>query len=434
MTLFSSQSVFRREPTNFGSNGSVAPMFGQVTWPSAVYDAAVNKTWVTWIAWIPNNQRIYYNVYDHTAGTWLGQTFIVTCSFGTSGDHGAPSMLLDDSGYIHIFHSAYNSLIFHRVGNSPHSLTASTSRPTFGAASTYPCPTMVGSTCYLFCQELDGSNFLNWGFYTTTFTGGIESGWSAWTELVHCAAGAERFYAGQPQLFGTKFLFPGTFSSTGVSFARNVYYFIYDTADGSLSNVDSSHVIPAASLPVSKADCDTFFKVITSAINHGGDLPAIGLDTSNNPHVMYTDGVQLSSSFDFWHTAYISGAWTTPQLLGTAVAPYGKCAVVQLPSGAIDCYFEQTSNTGLIGGMGTGNIYKASRSSAGVWAPALPIQLQSYRLTGKIALASISAVKGANSDIRTVWSEECYTVNANPALEPGAGTLRLYAYGDNGFK
>ncbi|MBA4370539.1 MAG: hypothetical protein C0418_03045 [Coriobacteriaceae bacterium] len=113
--------------------------------PEALYDPAMNKTFVAYQGF---GLDPYVAEYDHTASRW---TTPVAAGDNpqTSDPHGAPAILVDKQGYIHVFYGAHGNELFHSRSTNPSSAASWTSMGTvrwsdgggpYPIKATYPQP------------------------------------------------------------------------------------------------------------------------------------------------------------------------------------------------------------------------------------------------------------------------------------------------------
>jgi hypothetical protein len=111
--------------------------------PVGLYDASVNKTWVTWMGSASNSPAIIKE-YDHATGTWSANKVIGT-SF--SDKHNYPAILKGADNRLYVFHGCHNSPL--KMTRSPNPLSISgtwTDRSISQApGASYPAPVITST-------------------------------------------------------------------------------------------------------------------------------------------------------------------------------------------------------------------------------------------------------------------------------------------------
>ncbi len=84
--------------------------------------------------------------YDHDAGTWQGPVQVGENQLPSNDQHGNPSLLVDDDGYIHVWYGGHGHKTSERVyarSAKPRDI-AKWIHPEFDTKMTYPMPTVLG--------------------------------------------------------------------------------------------------------------------------------------------------------------------------------------------------------------------------------------------------------------------------------------------------
>lgn len=141
--------------------------------PEAVYDPAMNKTFIAYQGYALDP---YVVSYDHTSSTWTTPVAAGDNPL-TSDAHGGPSISIDKAGYIHVFYGSHANEIFHSRSTNPSSAAAFTALPSVGSGGvaikgTYPQPLVSSDgTMTLYYRVTDGSLTSPWKGVTSTDNG-----------------------------------------------------------------------------------------------------------------------------------------------------------------------------------------------------------------------------------------------------------------------
>lgn len=401
----------------FVIDGATYPSYGQTATPTGVYDVNTNKTWVAYEAIVGGLRVTRVKIYDHEAARW-SVAYTVGVSLLTNDDHGAPTIARHSDGRWHVFYGGHVTACKHSMTDRPDDPTVWTALSNFGTAISYPRPVLVGSTMYLFVRGESSTRYLS---VATVTTAGVVS---AFTQLATFTA-SERWYAGNAFLkpSTTDIHIVGTRGDANTVPLKGVYYLIYKTATGAVTNISGGTSVASGSLPVSSASLDSNFRFVSHAVGSEGSVPNFCFDAAGDPHVVYCNGVTGSGVFDVYHTAYVTGAWTTAQRLGTSWFAYPDACVTKNAGSGVDVYWVQRGRT--LFTYAGGDIWKASRTSGGTWGRSAVFRQHHIH-----ALGAPTAVVNETVRLRLTFFENLQVSTDTAA---GAGALKGFAYGDSGY-
>jgi hypothetical protein len=398
----------------FNSDLMLSTGWGQVTYPAAIHVASTNKTYVTWeFVGLDGYKGIHIASYDHTAGSW-SERYTVGNFLLANDDHGVATLVRDANGYIHCFYGSHRTPQMYSVTNAPDDISTWTQRPDIGTTLTYPKPVLVGSKIYLFAREAAVSTNLKMTLFTATPVAGIAT-WAAAPNLVDFGADS-RVYIAEAHAVGTNIHLVCTRSDSADTIRRGVYYFVYNTVTGGVTNFDGSFTVASGSLPVTLTQSNTNFRIYDHGSNDG-DLGSFQFDTSGNAHIIFADG--LTPTYDLKHMMLSGGAWSSPTTIATLDDLYAPTfgfvsnyTLVAGASGKMEAWYNNSS----------GDKMRRVRSAAGTWAAAGTI-----KTAGTFDLLQGAAVKDADSSMRAFFAE-----NTGSTTDSAAANLSMFAYGDGG--
>lgn len=401
-------------PTSFfNSDPMLSTGWGQVTYPAAIYVASTNKTIVCWqFVGLSGYKGVHVAEYNHTTGAW-SERYTVGNFLLPDDDHGDAVLVRDASGYIHCFYGSHVNGQKYSVTNAPDDISAWTQRPDLGSSLTYPKPVLVGSKIHLFAREAAISTNRKMALFTTTPAAGIAT-WAALSDVVDFGADS-RVYTAEAHAVGTNIHLVCTRSDSADTIRRGVYYFVYNTVTGGVTNFDGSFTVASGSLPVTLTQSNTNFRVYDHGSNDG-DLGSFQFDTSGNAHIIFADG--LTPTYDLKHIMLSGGSWSSPVTIDSIPDGYPAFGFVSnytLVRGASDTMEAWYNNS-------AGDKIRKIRSAAGTWGSA-----QTILTAGSLDLLQGTAVKDADPSLRTFFAE-----NSGTTTDSGAVALDLYSYGDSG--
>lgn len=410
--------------------GATAPFYSNATFPTAFYDSDEDTTWIAFEAWTGAARMARVVPYRHATGL-IGEVRSIGINLLSDDDHGVPSIVKDGDGYLHAVHGShvtspnYLSTVSAITGGAN---PAWGHRGTISGSYTYPHLIYLGGALYLFLRKtLVNPNSPQLAlFKTTALSAGVPT-WGSEVILVDFETDG-RFYAGNILLVGTAIHITATRANDADDERKGVYYFVYDTATGNVSNFAGTTTVLAANLPVDLSTANSDFRIVDSGTDNV-DIPFLAFDTDGNPHITYPRGTGGGTAFNFKHIMHDGAAWSsettvaaiTGQTPGTGKATIGTCAVIPLASGEMAFLYPDNS-AGVIRGE-AGSIYRKTRSAAGSWSSASLVLAK----VGQ-PLARCTVPVNADADIRALFSEV-----ADSADDADAGGLRIYGYGDGGL-
>lgn len=374
----------------------------------AQYDATSGKTFIVW-----QGPKLRPNItyYDHDAGKW-GPIVVVSTSALSGDDHGAPQLLIDGSGYIHVFWGTHNNPVKYAISTSPRDISAWTVQTDVSSEFSYQNPFLIGSNIRLIGRRYYSAQ--SEYRISTILSSGVATGhgWGAVQDLVEFDG--RMMYPSDYLVVGTDvhFVFWRRVDAAGLS--QNIYYAVYDTAAGQLKNAAGT----AFSVPISETTGNASFRVFDSGTDEA-NASMLWRDSGGAPHLVFIHNNTGAGQVQLKHTRWNGSAWTTPTVLATDALLWANPCPLVASDTAADIYYR--TGSGSIGkvafnpsdGSGiTGSTFLAKGS--GAWTnPARD-------LLGPIP------IRGAHADLRMILSE----------VNDGAYNYehdRIAAWGNSGF-
>lgn len=425
--------LLQQHPTTdyFASDGATFPLYGAATRSQALYDSTGNTTWFAHEGWRNSLRCCIVTTYNHTT-RWWSPEYVVAAASNVSDDHGNPSIVMDNSGYVHIFwdgHAAIKPWVRHAHTTNPRDPRSWTVDAPLPSPATYPHPHAVGSTLRVYYRV--GSDDSQLGlFKTTSLSGGVAQLPASPTILVNWG-GSNAFYQGYEFSVGTDiyiFNTDGLADDTGGR--QNLYCYVNSTTDESVRNIDSSVTIASGSLPISKATSDASFCILSQTGAQITNIPTACVTSDGLIHVVYLEGLSNGSSWNVQYKNWNGSTWSTPTTVTTTDDHLGFHAVVSMADNSLELYL--TADPGALWFRG-GNIVRFARTAGagGSWGSSTTIRTSS----GAYPLDECSAVKDAHADARVIFAETNTTNSASSSTDPSGATglLKVYAYGASGL-
>lgn len=394
----------------FSSDPMLSSGWEVVSGPSGFHWSG--KTYVAWqFVGVGGNKGIHVAAYDHGSATW-SERYTAGNFLLADDDHGHPALVRDAEGYVHCFFGSHNNAQKWSVTGAPDDISSWTQQSDISGSLTYPKAILIGSSIYLFIRDLSSNNNRRLSVRVITPSGGVGTPGTV-TPLVDFGLDS-RVYTSEAHAIGTSVHICCMYSHSTDSYRRDVYYMVFDTVTGAVSNYNGTTSIASGSLPITLAQANSNFRIFNHGLNDG-DVPSLQFDTSGNAHVMFADGV--TPDYDLKHMMLSGGSWSSPVTVAAiddwspSFGYVDTYCLVPGASGAMEAWYNLD-----------GDKMRRVRSAGGTWATAEIIApAGAYNFVGG------AAIKGANSNFRTLFSE-----SSGGAIDANAALLGLYAYGDSG--
>ena len=278
----------------FANNGLSEPFYW-LTRPSAVY-----YNGRTYVCWHGTNLDPYITYYDHAAKTWASAKRVGDSPLYDDG-HGAPSLQIDNSGYIYVFYGSHLSNQKWAKSASPESISNFIVQPDIAGAYTYPKPIKAGNDMYLFLRVHPYESYRKWN----------GTSWVSPTNIIS-ADGSKTIYVytGFMEYNNNKIHMTWTYTYAASNDRQNVFYAYLNLADShmySASGVDLGTMITTS-------EAETYCMVRNTGSNRT-TTPALHIDSSGNPWIIYIEG--SGTSWRFYHTRWNGSTWTAPVSITT---------------------------------------------------------------------------------------------------------------------
>lgn len=252
----------------------------------------------------------YILAYTHSGGTWSGPVKVGTNPL-TDDWHGVPAVIVDNSGYIHVFYGNHTGAFEYAKSDNPEDISAFTAQTDVGSNETYANLLKADDgTIYLISRSADTGGDYTFrtsadAFVTETTFLDMDSGFD--------------FYASQVVLDSTNDrIHIAGYISNGTD-RLNIYHVYLDLGDLHVYAMDGTDLGTSATRAELNANgCNI---VSGSTASTETQIPAIALDSNEYPHIIYSqeDG---SGGVDWKHIYWSGAAWETPVVITTTDDDY----------------------------------------------------------------------------------------------------------------
>lgn len=388
--------------------------------PSAIYVASLDKTFLAWCAvGRGGDKATQVAAFDHATGTWSDRVTVGNYTLADD-DHGHPAMCRDSSGYLYCFFGSHDTTQPWASSNAPDDITAWTMHAPLAGAQTYPHPNVVGGAIYLFLRNDGVSTRRNMAVRSATPASGLAT-FTSLANIIDFDADS-RVYTSEAHTRSTDVHFVCTRANASDSERKHVYYFVYKTATGAVTNHDGTTSVASGSLPVTLTQANASFRLIDYGSGQG-EVPSLTFDSNGDPHVIYADNGGAGTTYTLRHIKRTSGVWSSPVNVDTVtdIVPGGGAGtgfvtmygITPGPVGTVEAWYVNA----------LGDKLRRTRSAAGVWSSA-----ETVVVAGSLKLLGQQAVRDADPQFRTIFSEV-----SGSSADSGAVPIKCYAYGDSGL-
>ncbi len=277
----------------FAENGMADPLF-PANYPPAVYYNG--KTYIVWQG--DAGYDPYIACYDHATNTWSDAVKVGTNPLAAD-PHGAPAILVDNSGYIHVFYGAHDTNLKYAKSDNPEDITAWTAQadPTTGCS--YPMVLPDNGNIHLTYRKAD----LERAYRLSDDNGAT---WGAAQTIIETTNVDDIIYSVMMELYGTKLHMVWKYYDPPES--KNVYHAYLDTADGHMYSMDGTDLGTSITEAESNANC-----IAIDSGEYDTHPFAMHLDGDGYPYIIVN--IETDTGRDIRFTRWNGSEWVAPETI-----------------------------------------------------------------------------------------------------------------------
>jgi len=306
----------------FADNLDSSSTYGVQNWPNAIYYSG--SYYFLWQykqdTTDPYECDPFITTYNPSATKWATPVWIGSNRLDDDS-HGAPGMIIDDDGYIHVVFGTHGEATEPRyhVSTYPMNITKWTNMGNVLAgteAHTYPKLLKISDgTLYHFFRGTNGDLH-----YQTATPNGTSTSWSATTEIINIQDASDRTYLGNVAYDSTNerihlawHWYDYDNDDYGASYdemRRNIYHAYMDLGDGKVYQMDGTELTSSTIINQNTdfADC----LVVNSADYKVGTYgPCIRLDSNGYPYLLFSLETTTDSAASMKHIHWTGSAWSS---------------------------------------------------------------------------------------------------------------------------
>lgn len=340
-------------PAFFADNGT-----NQAIFPNIISPMIYTYNAVTYVVWLGASFGTYIDAYDHATQTWHGNE-LVLANPGSYSDHSAPAVMVDDSGYLHVFSGGNNGATIamnHTRSSNPEDITAWT-------------PLADISTLTVYHSVVKSSTGVIFVFYWKKVAGLLQfyyvrSDESYTTEHFSLQVGstdAAIYYGNavydEPR--GRIWIMWCYYEAAPITKRRYMFVAYLNLSDSHwYGGIDNADMGTLADTSEWVAHCQLLGS--TYETNH----PNLFLDGSGNLHIAYV--VNLTGTWQNVYQVWNGTSWGSMEVVTSAGAQFNLNDLFVNSDGSVDLYLCKPPNAH--GGSEGGSLEHWQRSVGAVWS------------------------------------------------------------------
>lgn len=414
----------------FDDGGTSQPTHDVKEW-SARYYADVNMTVFVWHG---NSLDPYATALDHDTDTFAPVTQVGTNDL-EDDDHGAPTIVRDDTGTLHVFFGEHSTVpgggLQHATSDNPNDVTAWTEQaniqPDFDQS--YINPHNYNGDLYLLYREDEDPR--NLARMSSTDDGET---WSSPTEITDLTGNfwsypTSTILDGQ-QIHTVWVERDRSITDTNEQW-QEIYYGKYDLVNNEWEAANGTVV----SEPLTETEANNNFLVFDPAVNSEPTTFAdLDIDGNGDPHILF--GWNNGTEWGWYHTYWSGSSWSSETKITTKGGQFGRSAIEANSPSDISTWL--STNTAGAGDR-AGNIERWGYDGSS-WSQDSVIYDQSeysegagnvilvgggnYNDDAKIYFSQVDVGDFANSDLKILAldSNDEFVTNTTQTTNTSAGT------------
>lgn len=412
-TTKSSSVTTTTQTTNANAHTSVLPYGQSQPLNGASSPGAYYYNGRTYVTWQGANLAIY--VASHTSATgWSAPVLVADNPLGppTNDDHGAPAIIVDNNGHIHIMYGSHDSAQKYAKSAKPEDISAWTAMPG-------PVPPNRGSTYPQLLKDSSGnlhviyrsnrvgdpltSNLVE--DIITSTDGGVT--WSSPQDMINVYSGDvnDRVYllagGAEYESKSNRIHVAWVRHYAILSLRLNVYYAYLDLKDNKMYAIDGTNLGSTIDETEANAHC----KVVDSR-RYATNQARVRADSAGKPYIIYSENT--ASGWQYLFTRWTGSAWSAPAAITSSRD--AACEFFIHSSTNIEAYLIPTADHPL---------------EKWAWNGAIWSRVSTIMPGGLMLAFPMEVVNGV--DLKIVFCE----INTDAPNRYTLSNLRIFAYGES---
>ena len=291
---------------SFNESGNSTPLYNSKIYPQAYY-----YNGVTYIVFSGDDKDPYAITYTHSSDTWSSPVKVGTNPLADNSDaHGAPAVIVDDSGYIHVAFGAHNTTLEYCRSSSSEDISSWDTMTDITAYATYPRWVKdTSGDLYIFYRGHTSDANTYYQSYRVSNDEG--DSWSSENTFLDYGTTPYISYMSNCEYDSSNDYIHLSWcrSDSGDTSRLHIYHAFLDLDDDHMYNMASDDL----GTTISEAEGDTYCRVVNSGSNERNN-PTLHLDSSGNPYMLYP-----AEDSSVWKCGFIyyNSSWQSESMICT---------------------------------------------------------------------------------------------------------------------
>lgn len=316
-------SLVRGEEIPVVATNGKYPLHPSITYPQAYYYN--DKTYVVWQGDVGFHP--YIDCYDHSTETWHGAVKVGDNPLGESDTHGTPAVIIDASGFIHVFWGTHNTVIKHARSTNPESISAWTAQGDISGRNTYINIIKADDGCLWMVTRtlVNGSGLRNSISYR------VCTDWNTSYEIIRPDAG-DTLYLGNIAYdsINERVHISWCYYDAFAKKRLNIYHAYLNMSNGKMYSMS----VRDLGTQISTSEANKYCRVINSG-SYQTNTPALHLDSTNYPYILFSiDDNGWKHKMIRWD----GGLWDLPQTIVASGHQHSYADFIIHSPSSIDAY------------------------------------------------------------------------------------------------
>ena len=282
----------------FADNGIAQPLYPNLVYPSAYYYNGI--TYVVWQGDLALS--LYIDCYTHSTGTWHGAVKVGTNPL--SGDtHGTPAVIVDNSGYIHVFYGCHSSPLKYAKSTNTEDISAWSAQSDIGSTCTYPNVIKDGDgNLYLFTRDTGAGSICDVYYRKST-------DWETSYKIIEAEVAPDAIYYSNAEYDSANGLIyiAWVHLDSSASQWENVHLAYLKLGDGHMYSMAGTDL----GTTISFAEAGTHCKVVDSGAYNVGPGISLHLDSNGYPCIIYN--ISTDEGWEWQSIKWNGSSWDSTQ-------------------------------------------------------------------------------------------------------------------------
>ena len=312
---------------SFDESGNCTPFYN-----SKIYPQAIRYNGVVYVVFQGDDKDPYIRAYNIAADTWAGPVKIGTNPLVDNTDgQGAPAVMVDDSGYIHVAAWCHNTSLKYWISDSSEDISAFSAQSDITAYASYPRWIKDSSgNLYIFYRghTADADNY----YQSYRVSDDEGDSWGSENIIIDYGTTPYLSYASNCEYDATngRIHFGWSRSDEYDIVRLHIYHAYLKVADSHMYDMAANDL----GTTISEAEGDSNCRIVNSGSDERNN-PTLHLDSSGNPYMIYPAEDSATWKCGF---VYYAAGWQSEDMIATINDKYSWQDFIVNSSSDIEAY------------------------------------------------------------------------------------------------